>query len=132
MEQKELEKIVQRWHDMTGKVIAFEEILEREIQKLLLDTYEVFYSFHKEEMIPREIIPIIQAMDSFVDFLVMYEEDDDESTAIYNFHKIFPIINALQQGFLIQKYDVEFPKIKICDLQGKESIIDLENDQLFV
>ncbi len=135
IQPKDIEGFAQRWTDLTGKIIdkvvGIDGISKVEAQELLLETYEKFYLLQKEEMVPKETTRIILAMNSFMDMLIRYEEED-ELTDFCQFHEIYPIIDALQQGFLRSNYKAEFPKLAVRDLKGNEFIIDLKNDQLFI
>ena len=133
MEQKDLQRITRRWDYFTNKVVSLEEISTTEIQKLLLETYEVLYLFCKEDPIPKEIASIILAMDGYLTYASIMEEKEVPMN-FYHFFEIYRIAASLKKGFFKFKYEAEFPKLKMSSLDSSDeyNIIDLKNDQLFI
>ena len=59
MNNQELNLIKNRWEKMIGDICKTRKIEISEAEKIFKDTYEALYVSHKDELVPKEILNII-------------------------------------------------------------------------
>ncbi len=97
------------------------------MQNLLKETYQTLITFHKDELIPKEISKLLLEMDNFLYFTSLME-NKEVGIDFYNYQYISSIVTALKKGFFEADYTCDFPKLKIKDSNENEVLIDFEMD----
>ena len=126
----ELARIASEWDEITHTVLDLEKFSLTEMQVLLKETYIVLTAFHKEEFVPKGISKILLNMDAFLYFASLME-NKEVAVDFYWYQESSMVVSALKQGFFRGKYECAFPKLRLLDLSGNASIVDLEEDCLF-
>lgn len=127
MKNKELKQIAYNWKSMTDTVLDLEKFSLSEMQILLSDTYKALRTYHKENVIPKEVSNILLEMYEFLYFTSLMEEKE-VGVNFYQYQYISSIVAALRKGFFEADYRCEFPELKILDKNNNEFIINFEND----
>ncbi len=129
MSYNEITKIIQDWQDVTGIVVSLKELPVKKVEKLLKETYFVMNTFHKDELIPKELGELFLEIEEFLYFSSIMEENE-MPTDYYRWQKIFTIVKSLEKGFFQGEYELPYPRLKMKDISGCELIIDFESNFL--
>ena len=116
-----------KWHEMTNIVLDLKKFSLEDVQSLLKDTYTILTSYHKEQLVPKEISKLLLEMDEFLYFItIMDNEDLCIDLKLYQY--ISSITDALKCGFFKGEYEYSFPKLRIRDPKNNELIIDFDTN----
>ena len=129
MEYENIKGITREWQDMTNNVINLKEIPIANIENLIVNTYEILDKYHQETLIPKAITELLLGTESFLSLSSAIEHSEDRK-GLYHSLDVNIIMNAIKIGFLNDKYECTFPKIKIYDFDKNPYIIDLSKSFL--
>lgn len=117
------------WDNMTNKVLDLEQLPVSDMEELIKDTYEILIEYSKDELVPKEIAKLLLRIRHFVEMASAIEFNEKEE-GFYYAMDILAIEESMQKVFFEGKYDCEFPKIQIKDINDNVHIINLENSFL--
>ena len=123
MKLETINSVTGKWQEMTNIVLDLKRFSLEDVQSLLKDTYTILTTYHKEQLVPKEISKLILEMNEFLYFItIMDNEDLCIDLNLYQY--ISSITDALKRGFFKGEYEYDFPKLKILDSKKNEIIID--------
>ena len=121
MSQKSAKELADKWEYMDG--MLYKKVFDwSEMHPILLDTYRILHSCHKDELVSKDVCRLISAMDGFFQDAVMLSSGDQKTLEYYNALKL--VAFWIKDDFLNETFEYEFPKLKMYD------VIDLENCSL--
>lgn len=126
MSLERITRAIQDWQEMTHKVLNIKDIPPTDIENLLKETYMILTTYHKDTLIPKEITKLLLEIRDFNEISSAIEFAEKPS-GYYHSLDVCVVVDALKTGFLEGKYECEFPKLKIYDLNKNGHIIDLRD-----
>lgn len=127
MKQETITQITAEWIQMTYRTLDLKRIPSLELRDLFKRTYEVLHTYHRQELVPKEMCEMLLEMDGFFYFASMItdkEFDDDPSF----YQAAHAIGEALKTGFFESRYECEYPLLMVQpDEKEKPHTLDLEN-----
>ena len=129
MEHEELKRIAEQWDRMTLLTLNLQELSLAQMQVLLCDTYRALTQFHKDVLIPKEVTRILLNIEEYLYFASLMEEKEVPE-GYYCYRQLYPIVNAIKDGFFNAKYVYAFPQLQIFDDFQNAHIINLERNFL--
>ena len=123
MDIKKIEKLSCEWHEITDKVIEFQEIDLLRLQELFQNSYDVMEAFRKDQIIPKEISKLFLEMNDFAWWVY-----DLDKTPLHEFYQgILTLISALNEHFFVCDYDVKAITETIAKIsEGEFKVLDLK------
>ena len=123
MDIKKIEKLSCEWHEITDKVIEFQEIDLLRLQELFQNSYDVMEAFRKDQLIPKEISKLFLEMNDFAWWVY-----DLDKTPLHEFYQgILTLISALNEHFFVCDYDVKAITETIAKIsEGEFKVLDLK------
>lgn len=131
MNNQELNLIKNRWEKMIGDICKTRKIEIPEAEKIFKDTYEALYVFHKDELVPKEILNIIMNMENYLYILSLVTlRDETSEEAYFEYNAFYNITSAIKEGFIEGRYKAVFPKLKVEDSEHNDRVLDLDSNFL--
>ena len=127
MKHDEIYCLTKAWEGMTHTVLDLKKFSLLDMQNLLKDTYKTLITFHKDELVPKEISKLLLEMDNFLYFTSLME-NKEVGIDFYNYQYICSIVAALKKGFFESDYSCDYPNLKIKNTNEDEYLIDFETD----
>lgn len=128
MQNQRLNRLNNEWSQAIYTVLAMEKESSSELQRLLLQTYEVLSELCSEQLVPKETCKLFLEMEDFLYFSSLIEANES-GEGFYCHRQILDVVKALENGFLDGCYEYAFPKLVIGE--GEKSILfNLEKDDL--
>ena len=124
-----LELLAQQWDHMASRALEMQEISLEQIRQMLCYTYEALTAYHKDALVPKEILLMLQNMDEFLQY-ASPEGDDEGIMTFEQFQVIYCVAETLKKGFFRGEYPCTFPVLEFSDLLGNCLELDLENGSL--
>lgn len=123
MEIQKIEKLSCEWHELTDKVIEFQEIDLLRLQELFRNSYDVIEAFRKDQLIPKAISKLFLEMNDFAWWVY-----DLDKTPLHEFYQgILTLISALNEHFFVCDYDVKAITEAIAKISdGEFQVLDLK------
>lgn len=126
MSLERITRVTEGWQEMTHKVLNIKDISPTDIENLLKETYMILTTYHKDTLIPKELTKLLLEIRDFNEISSAIEFAEKPS-GYYHSLDVCVVVDALKTGFLEGKYECEFPKLKIYDLNKNGHIIDLRD-----
>ena len=125
-----LSLLAEEWSDMSNKALSVEKIPLDKMQRLLKETYEALYFYHKFGLAPKEVIALLFEMDHYVYFSTLMKDEYEPENFPY-YQAVSCVVKAMEEGFFKGMYEHAFPLLKVYDiLSDKTYVIDLKNGNL--
>ena len=122
--------LTEEWSDMSNKALGVEKIPLDKMQRLLKETYEALFFYHKFGLAPKEIITLLFEMDHYIYFSTLMKDEYEPENFPY-YQAVSCVVKAIEEGFLKGMYEHAFPLLKVYDiLSDKTYVIDLKNGNL--
>lgn len=126
MSLERITRVTEGWQEMTHTVLNIKDISPTDIENLLKETYMILTTYHKDTLIPKELTKLLLEIRDFNEISSAIEFAEKPS-GYYHSLDVCVVVDALKTGFLEGKYECEFPKLKIYDLNKNGHIIDLRD-----
>lgn len=125
-----LSLLAEEWSDMSNKALSVEKIPIVKMQRLLKETYEALFFYHKFGLAPKEVITLLFEMDHYIYFSTLMKDEYEPEKFPY-YQAVSCVVKAMEEGFLKGMYEHAFPLLKVYDiLSDKTYVIDLKNGNL--
>ncbi len=107
MEIKTIIQATDEWNNLTARVLDLKDFEYTRMQALLQKTYRILKSFHKDDVVPKEISKLLLSMDEFLYFSSMIE-DKDVPIDFFHYQAISRLVAAIKNGFFEGSFEYHF------------------------
>lgn len=103
MDKEFIKKVINKWDYFTCLVLDLKEFSSLEMHSLLQETYYILKFYSSQELVPKEISKLLLMADEFLYFASM-EEKIEKPFNFYNFQAISCLVEAFKNGFFTHEF----------------------------
>ena len=120
MDKEFIKKVINKWDYFTCLVLDLKEFSSLEMHSLLQETYYILKFYSSQELVPKEISKLLLMADEFLYFASM-EEKIEKPFNFYNFQAISCLVEAFKNGFFTHEF-----KYQVKDNDESTLIIEVQ------